>query len=323
MVYHLRSGHSYGGSRSAHSSFSSGFGHGVMPGRDPYVSGPPVTPRPSSPTATGNQTSDEVGLKINAIVASVDAIKSELDKLTPTSEFERGLTTVCNLLIAQVRELKVAQQNLHEDHVKINSRLNSHCDEALNVLTDHDISLVKMEQYTRRDTVTLLCVQRTDNETTESLTKRIASTLSSSSVDVKPADLSVVHRNSKLDRTIKGKTVPPSITARFHSINLKDEVIRKYKNFDHTNSKPRECRVYNALSPHYDELRKNIVQFFRPDPSDPTVIKYKLKWVTYQSPTAGLAIKLQSGEYFRDVHVWDDFMRGFTHKVVAQQAASV
>ena len=103
---------------------------------------------------------------------------------------------------------------------------------------------------------------------------------------------------------------------------MKDDVIRKYKNYDHTKSKPRDCRVYNSLCPHYAELRRNIIQFFKPDPNEPTVTKYKLKWVTYQSPTAGLAIKLQSGEYFRGVHIWDDFLRGFTHNVVAPQAAA-
>ena len=75
------------------------------------------------------------------------------------------------------------------------------------------------------------------------------------------------------------------------------------------------------MSPHYTELRKNIIEFFRSDTQDPELKKYKLKWVTYQSPTAGLAVKLQSGEYFRGVHVWDDFLREFTYKVVAPRAA--
>ena len=263
MPYDLRSGTSFGSvftgyrgscsARGARGGYTSGYG--AMSTNDPYVIPPHQTPLPN----VGNSSVEEVGTQINDVVASIDAIKSALDNLTGTTEFERGIKTVCSLIVGQLREIKVAQTNLHKDHVKINDRINTHCDQAYNTFCDHELSIVKMEQYTRRDTITVLGLQKTDTETTESLTKRVASTLSNSSVEVKPTDLSVVHRNSKSDRIIRGKTIPPSITARFNSINLKDEVIRKYKNFDHTKSQPRECRIYNSLSPHYTELRKNII----------------------------------------------------------------
>ena len=37
----------------------------------------------------------------------------------------------------------------------------------------------------------------------------------------------------------------------------------------------------------------------------------RIKWCTYQSPTAGLVVKLQSDEYMRDIHVIDDFYFNF------------
>ena len=33
----------------------------------------------------------------------------------------------------------------------------------------------------------------------------------------------------------------------------------------------------------------------------------KPKWVTYQSPSSGFAVKLESGDYFNGIHMWGDF----------------
>ena len=43
----------------------------------------------------------------------------------------------------------------------------------------------------------------------------------------------------------------------------------------------------------------------------------RIKWCTYQSPTAGLVVKLQSDEYMRDIHVIDDFYLNF-EKVLSE-----
>ena len=100
------------------------------------------------------------------------------------------------------------------------------------------------------------------------------------------------------------------------SLGKKDSVLRGYKNFDVAKQQPRQVKVYQSLTPHYSELRNTIVNFFASD-ADP-VTKFgisnhnkQLKWAVYQSPSAGIVVKLRSNEYMRDIHVWDDFISEF------------
>ena len=104
------------------------------------------------------------------------------------------------------------------------------------------------------------------------------------------------------------------------SVNKKDSVLRGYRNFDTAAMKPRDVKVYQSLSHHYSELRSSIVKFFNPQ-SDSTQdfgiarMDKLLKWVTYQSPSAGFVMKLKSDEYFKGIHVWEDFTEQFTRAV--------
>ena len=45
----------------------------------------------------------------------------------------------------------------------------------------------------------------------------------------------------------------------------------------------------------------------------------KVKWVTYQSPTSGFAIKLQSGEYFKGFNMWHEFVDKLMHEVPSRR----
>jgi hypothetical protein len=93
-------------------------------------------------------------------------------------------------------------------------------------------SVIKTEQYPRRDTVTVVGLPMHESESQDNLCKKVAETLSLSGSAVKPADLSTVHCNSKGSKLIKGKTVPPSITVRFCQINQRNNVLRGYRNYD-------------------------------------------------------------------------------------------
>ena len=123
-----------------------------------------------------------------------------------------------------------------------------------------------------------------------------------------------MHRNGNQTRTNRrGKDIPPSITVRFSKIGKKDKVWRGYKNFDVNSRAPRPVKVFQLLSPHYSGLRRYIVDFFNVNNAERNFGK-QLKWCTYQSSSAGLAVKLNSDELRRDIHVVDDFLLKFAEK---------
>ena len=142
--------------------------------------------------------------------------------------------------------------------------------------------------------------------------RKVAETLALSGETVAVNDFTAVHRNGNLEKTTsQGKKIPPSVTVKFHSISKKDSVLRNYKNFDYVKKESRPTKVFQSLSPHYAGLRRSIVKFFNVDNASHNLGK-QLKWVTYQSPTAGLVVKLKSDEYLRDIHVIDDFYFRFS-----------
>ena len=100
---------------------------------------------------------------------------------------------------------------------------------------------------------------------------------------------------------------------RFSKIGKKDKVLRGYRNYDVNTKAPKPVKVFQSLSPHYSGLRQYIVKFFGDDNVEGNLGK-QLKWCTYQSPSAGLAVKLKSDEFMRDIHVVDDFLFKFAEK---------
>ena len=228
--------------------------------------------------------------------------------LEPKSEFERAVCTYLGLLHSQVKEIKIEQSKLREE-IAVRSR------NVMETVDDMKLSVVKTEQYARRDTVTIVGLSKPENESEKDLSKKVAEALSNSGETVVPDDFSAIHRNSKDNRHVRGKVIPPSITVRFSRISKKDTVLRGYRNFDPVAKKPRDVKVYQSLTPHYSDLRVSIYKFLNSDPSSPegnagkvcNVAGLKPKWVTYQSPTSGFAVKLASGEYFNNIHVWGDF----------------
>ena len=175
-------------------------------------------------------------------------------------------------------------------------------------------------QYSRRDTVTVVGLAKPDAESQADLCTKVAAVLTQSGETVSVTDLSAVHRNSKDGRNIRGKVVPPSVTVRFCTVNKKDNILKRYSNYDSAKKAARDVRVYQSLSRHYSDLRSTIVEFCNGNESE-VLQKFGmrncgvgLKWCTYQSPTAGFAIKLKDDTYFNKVHGWHDFARIFQSK---------
>ena len=241
---------------------------------------------------------------LDTVTATLEALTPMIDSLQPKSAFEIGMTNIVRLIVGQQRELKLEHHMLHQ------STERSFC-EVDGSVVGLTRAVVKSEQYTRRDTVTMVGLEKPKDETDVSLSNKVAETLSASGVTVSSADFSVVHRNGKDSREIRGKTVPPSVTVKFAVTSKKDIVLKSYKNFDPVARKPRNVKVFQSLSPHYGQLRRSITDFFNNSNNTQYNHGKELKWVTYQSPTSGLCVKLKTDEYFKDIHIVDDFYLKF------------
>ena len=277
---------------------------------------PPTYSQPPPPPAF-NQQSDvrshtptphlNLNNKIDDVTATLDSILPMIDSMKPTEQFQISVCNVLRLLVGQIKEIKLAQVKLQESTVSSLGVVDEN-------LVDLTRSAVKGEQYHRRDTLTVTGVPKNSTETDAELGKKVAESLSLSGETVKPDDFSVIHRNGNQTRKNRqGKDIPPSVTVRFSKIGKKDKVLRGYRNYDATTKTPKSVKVFQSLSPHYSGLRQYIVNFFGTENVEANLGK-QLKWCTYQSPSAGLAVKLKSDEFMRDIHVVDDFLFKFAEK---------
>ncbi len=271
------------------------------PGYQPPTTGaqPYLPPQAAASAASSSANPSSHSPNLEAITATLDALSPMIDSLKPSTDFEIGVSNVLRILVGHMREMKLEQHTLRQ------STERSFC-EVDGSVVGLTRAVVKSEQYTRRDTITMVGLEKSDDETDVSLSTKVAETLSASGVPVSSADFSAVHRNGKDSREIRGKTVPPSITVKFSVTSKKDNVLKSYKNFDPVAKKPWNVKIFQSLSPNYGTLRRSIFDFF-----DRKNVQYnqgkELKWVTYQSPTSGLCVRLKSGEYFKGIHVNDDF----------------
>ena len=263
--------------------------------------------RPDLPAATSIQPQHRPGIdSAHDVSDCLTAIQSMVKSVPPSTEFEKNIVNCVNLLIARMGELQREVEGARTYSVHLKHEL-------------HNVekSIVKTEQYSRRDCVTVTGLAKAEGETNKDLGPKVVSALSKSGVTVKIEDLSAYHRNGVNVKHVKlsngrEKVIPPSVTVKFKSINQKDELIKNYKNFDVDKSKPEEVQVYHSLTPHYSGLRRDILKFFKDNPA--AAIK-GAKWVKYLSPTSGLAVKMKTDEFMKGIHSWDDFMRFFHHTV--------
>ena len=259
------------------------------------------------PGAFQHATPSNVGGLCGPAGAALMAVKSMLQNVPPTTPFEKNIHNCVELLIGHFIEMK------HELEIfKCKSIDFDHS------MREIKVSTVKTEQYSRRDCITVTGVGKPEGETTKDLGVKVASTLSKSGVPVKVDDFSAFHRNGDKVKQIKQrdgrvKEIPPTITVKFKTVNKKDDVVKNYKNYDVENSKRNDIQVYHSLSPHYASLRRSILQYF--SDGNNTYGK-ELKWVRYLSPSSGIAVKLKSDEFFKNINVIEDFQSKFRQIVV-------
>ena len=277
----------------------------------------------SGQSHTDNNGAGNFDSRLTGITNVLDTMGDMLQKIEADTVFEKSVLSYLNLLHSMVKDMKIEQAQLRDEMLVRNSNVRDSVD-------DLTLSVVKTEQYSRRDTVTVvgLPVENIDAESQSDLTSKVARQLSLSGESVAPSDLTAVHRNSRQIKDIRGKKIPPSVTVRFANINKKDNTLRGYKNYDVSQGKPRDVKVYQSLTSHYTTVRGTMYDFLNSKPEDGKdfgkIVNngLKVKWITYQSPTSGFAVKLQTGEYFNRIHVWSDFVNTIWDKFPACRATS-
>ena len=222
-------------------------------------------------------------------------VTTKLADISPANDTERLLIQCMNILI---RENSRLSAELRESNVKLDQL-------SFNV-KDSVIMSAKAEQYSRRDTMLVSGLVMEDHETPVDLGKKVCQELSKSGVNVTPKDFTALHRNANKPKFIQKKgekiTVHPSVTVKFHNISKKDEVLRKFSNFDRANNKKRKVRAYQSLSKYYTDLKRMINTYCLNH-------KVELSWIHYRSPTCGLAVKLKtSNRLLTKIHCEDDFL---------------
>ncbi len=183
----------------------------------------PPTSTQFAPVSQGfvgfNQNIGQVGETLNTL-------KTMLGNVPATTPFESNMVNCVNLVIAQLQDLRSEFRSFQE-------RTGFMALHMQNV----ELSVIKTEQYSRRDCLTVTGIPHAKEETTKELGPKVVSALSKSGVAVKVGDLSAFHRNGVKGKEIKlkngmTKVVPPTVTVKFQSINQKDDVVKNYKKFD-------------------------------------------------------------------------------------------
>ena len=245
---------------------------------------------------------DQVWSDFEEQTNAIETIQSLLSALTPATDIEIALVRAVKFLVN-------SHMKLRSDHKILAAKVDS-----VNKVSDSNtVASAQALQYTRRDTVIVTGLPYSTGEKPEALQTSVATVLSSSGVTVTGDDFSAYHRNSKTPKTKtitdkktgikKDIVIPPSITVRFRNSNVKDTVLRNYKNYDQSNRTPKKVRVYQSLTPYYSLLKSRITENARGfgDPAK------EVKWVHWRSPSSGLAVKLKDESFYQGIHSMDDF----------------
>ena len=185
-----------------------------------------------------------------------------------------------------------------------------------------ECDLGKTDQYSRRGTITVVGLPMAKGEKADDLANAVAGTISVEGLTVKPTDFAAIHRNSQIDTVVvkkdkSGKTVtdrsgqpvkitkPPAITVRFNNLNIKDKVMRSYKNTGRNNC-PKPVCIYQSMNQYYTNLNDRIPDYIT---SESTGLE--VRWIFWRTATCGLAVKLKDGKLFTKIHAFGDFLTMF------------
>jgi len=237
---------------------------------------------------------------LQPMLDAIPAFSADVDPSVKTA-FDT-IKNVVSILIAQ---------NIEEKSESVLSRVE---------LKQSAVRSCKTEQYSRRNTTVLVGLPVDSSESTTSsgkLAENVAKKLTTvSGVTVKQSDFSAVHRNSSSGDTPRtrqaAKSKNPSVTVCFYNSNLKDSVLMKYKNFDLTQKKPRDVRLYQSLSKFYTDLKANISS----DLED-KLGKGKVKWIHWRSQTTGFVVRLKdsNNSTLRNIFCFEDYERELSNSL--------
>ena len=168
------------------------------------------------------------------------------------------------------------------------------------------LSVTKVEQYSRRGTLTVVGVSMTPGE---DIPAKMCSLLSVGGIVVNPDDLEAAHRNGNKNieftagNGVQGSK-PPAITVRFRNFAKKDSVLRSYKNY--TDGKAKPIRVYQSLTQYYKDLKASISKYCKDD------LQLDLNWIHWRPSTAGMCVKTRSGVIYNKIFCFADFRKAVT-----------
>ena len=242
--------------------------------------------------SSSSKTSDIVPIDLNdfeSINKSLNEVSGLIESISPKSTFEKTITNIVGIL---------------SKHVQL---LANSCSAMSSTVDTIEVDTAKTDQYSRRNNIVVTGVEyKKETETYENLCNTVAEELSTSGVKVYNNDFSACHRNGNKVKVItqKGKKVkvPPSVTVRFYNSNMKDLVLRSYKNY--TDGKPKPVKVVQSLNNYYQALKSNISNFCREK-------DVKILWMHWRSSSAGLCLKFDDGTIMSRIHSMTDFTKQF------------
>lgn len=257
---------------------------------------------------------------INAKLATLNTLQPMLEQINSGDPAVTALSNVLTILISQVIELKA-------DLIGSGQRI-----------ADTETRSAKTEQYSRRNTTVLAGLPLDPSESKSSqgnLADNVVKHLTKETgITISKNNISAVHRNGPIKvpsvdgegivqaggvKTRSGsggvKTKPgsgaidtppsvPSVTVCFRDTNLKDRILKSYRNFDPTAKKSKPIRLYQSLSPYYKTLKSRIStelkEKLKSDSSELTI-----RWIHWRS--AGFCCKLSDDRLLKGISSYDDF----------------
>ena len=145
------------------------------------------------------------------IAATLDQLLAQLNEIPALTPFENSMKNMVSLILCQVKEIKIDQALQREEDRLRRLQIREEVD-------DLTLTVVKSEQFTRRDTLTLVGVPMPEAESQDDLCRKVSDILTTSGETVTTTDLTAVHRNSVTSKTVGDRIIPPSVTVKLSNI---------------------------------------------------------------------------------------------------------
>ena len=251
---------------------------------------------------------EQLNTLINNDLKTLHALESSLNTASSNDPVVNLLKQTLSVMLAQLIDTRQRVLTIENDASSLQSDL-----------SEVSAKSSMNEQYSRRNNLTVVGLSISGGElgsdaSKNDLSKRVADTLSTPECPVKVSDFSAIHRNGPVKKpgpasgqakgpgaaAGKAKVTDnkvPSITVRFHSSNVHDNVLKHYKNYENSKAKP--VRAYQSLTPYFSKLRSDVLDHLKSNDSE-------AKWCHWRP--AGLCVKLkESGKLIKHISTFADF----------------